>query len=100
LLIALVITSRRVIARASRQTRRSMFCIQRPYRSQRTCLNVYAPDISNVYDTRRSGACCFSGRFAIILPMALRRARRQIIDKGTGRSSKVTEGVPSMEARH
>jgi hypothetical protein len=51
LVIALVITSRRVIARASRHTRRSMFCIQRPYRSQRTCLNVYAPDISNVYDT-------------------------------------------------
>ena len=53
LLIALVITSRRVIARASRYTRRSMFCIQRPYRSQWTCLNVYAPDISNVYDTKR-----------------------------------------------
>jgi hypothetical protein len=51
LVIALVITSRRVIARASRHTRRSMFCIQRPYRSQRTCLNVYAPDISNVYDS-------------------------------------------------
>jgi hypothetical protein len=55
LVIALVITSRRVIARASRQTRRSMFCIQRPYRIQRTCLNVYAPDISNVYDNTISG---------------------------------------------
>jgi len=40
-----------VIAHASRHTRRSLFCIEWPYRSQRTCLNVYAPDISNVYDT-------------------------------------------------
>ena len=37
-----------VIAHASRYTGRSLFCIEWPYRSQRTCLNVYAPDISNV----------------------------------------------------
>jgi len=55
LVIALVITSRRVIARASRPTRRSTFCIEPPYRSQRTSLNVYDPDISNVYDTSRIG---------------------------------------------
>src|SRR6202022_671751 len=50
LAIALVITARRVIAPASRPTRRSMSCIERLYRTRRTSLNVYAPDISNVYD--------------------------------------------------
>ncbi|MGO9062351.1 MAG: hypothetical protein ACLQU2_34070, partial [Candidatus Binataceae bacterium] len=42
---------RRVIARASRCTRRSIFSIVRPYSTARTSLNVYAPDISYVYDT-------------------------------------------------
>jgi len=50
LVTALVITSRRVIARASRHTRRPMSCIERLYRTRRTSLNVYDPDISNVYD--------------------------------------------------
>jgi hypothetical protein len=49
-LMALRITSRRVIARASRHTCRSMFSIVRHYRSRRTSLNVYDPDISYVYD--------------------------------------------------
>jgi hypothetical protein len=49
--IALVITSRRVIARASRPTRHSMPSIERLYRTRRTSLNVYAPDISIVYDS-------------------------------------------------
>src|SRR5208283_2356992 len=49
--IALVITSRRVIARTSRRTRRSMFSIARLYPTRRTCLTVYAPDISYVYDS-------------------------------------------------
>jgi predicted fused transcriptional regulator/phosphomethylpyrimidine kinase len=48
--MALMITSRRVIARASRHTCRSIFSIVRHYRSWRTCLNVYDPDISYVYD--------------------------------------------------
>jgi hypothetical protein len=48
--IALVITSRRVIARASRCTRRSILSIARLYSTARTSLNVYAPDISYVYD--------------------------------------------------
>ena len=52
MVIALVITSRRVIARASRHTRRSTFCIEPPYRTRRTSLNVYDPDICNVYDRR------------------------------------------------
>ena len=51
MVIAFVITSRRVIARASRPTRRSMSCIEPLYRTRRISLNVYAPDISNVYDT-------------------------------------------------
>src|SRR6266851_1997618 len=37
-----------VIARASRHTRRSISCIERLYRTRRTSLNVYTPDISNV----------------------------------------------------
>jgi len=45
-----MITSRRVIARTSRRTRRSMFSIVRLYPTGRTSLNVYAPDIPNVYD--------------------------------------------------
>ncbi|MGO9056049.1 MAG: hypothetical protein ACLQU2_01470, partial [Candidatus Binataceae bacterium] len=45
---------RRVIARASRCTRRSIFSIVRPYSTARTSLNVYAPDISYVYDTLSS----------------------------------------------
>ena len=49
LAIALVITSRRVIARTSRRTLRSMFSIEWLYPIGRTSLNVYAPDISNVY---------------------------------------------------
>jgi hypothetical protein len=49
--IALMMTSRRVIVRASRHTRRSIFSIVRPYPTGRTSLNVYAPDISDVYDT-------------------------------------------------
>jgi hypothetical protein len=28
-----------------------MSCIERLYRTRRTSLNVYAPDISNVYDS-------------------------------------------------
>ena len=55
--IALVITSRRVIARTSRRTRRSMFSIARLYPTRRTCLTVYAPDISYVYDTNRLKPC-------------------------------------------
>ncbi len=51
LVIALVITARRVIARASHPTRRSRSSIERLYRTRRTSLNVYTPDISNVYDT-------------------------------------------------
>ena len=51
LAIALVITARRVIARASRPSRRSISSIEPLYRTRRTSLNVYAPDISNVYDT-------------------------------------------------
>jgi hypothetical protein len=47
----LVITSRRVIARASRHNRRSVFPIERHYPTRRTSLNDYAPEISNVYDT-------------------------------------------------
>ncbi|MBV9181221.1 MAG: hypothetical protein JO356_07910 [Acidobacteria bacterium] len=47
----MMITSRRVIARASRHTRRALFSIARHYRSRRSCLNVYDPDISNVYDS-------------------------------------------------
>jgi hypothetical protein len=46
-----VITSRRVIARTSRRTRRSMFSIAPLYPIGRTSLNVYAADIPNVYDT-------------------------------------------------
>jgi hypothetical protein len=45
-----VITSRRVIVRTSRRTRRSMSSIARLYPIGRTSLNVYAPDIPNVYD--------------------------------------------------
>jgi hypothetical protein len=47
---ASAITSRRSFARASRHTCRSTFPIERHYRSRRTCLKVYARDISNVYD--------------------------------------------------
>jgi hypothetical protein len=43
--------ARRVIARTSRRTRRSMSSIARLYLTLRTSLNVYAPDISNVDDT-------------------------------------------------
>src|SRR5437868_1347582 len=49
--IALVVTFRRVIAGASRHTRRSRFCIERLYPIGRSCLNVYAPDTSNVDDS-------------------------------------------------
>src|SRR5690242_15786541 len=52
-----MITSRRIMARASRHTRRSMFCIERLYPTQRTCLIVYDPDISNVYDTSLAHGC-------------------------------------------
>src|SRR5579875_1569193 len=48
--IAFVITSRRVIARASRHTRRSVSSTARLYPTPRTSLNVYAPDISYVCD--------------------------------------------------
>jgi len=47
---AFVITSRRVITPTSRRTRRSMFSIARLYPIRRTFLNVYGPDIPNVYD--------------------------------------------------
>jgi hypothetical protein len=57
LAIALVITSRRVIERASRRIRRSIFSIARLYPTPRTSLNVYAPDISNVYDIASYGFC-------------------------------------------
>jgi hypothetical protein len=40
-----------VPSRASRHTCRSILCIERLFLTQRTSLNVYAPDISNVYDT-------------------------------------------------
>jgi hypothetical protein len=53
LAIALVITSRRVIARTSR----SISCIERLYPSRRSCLNVYAPDISDVYDNPSNPVC-------------------------------------------
>jgi hypothetical protein len=43
--------ARRFIARTSRRTRRSMSSIAQLYLTLRTSLNVYAPDISNVYDT-------------------------------------------------
>jgi hypothetical protein len=55
--MALVITSRRVIARASRRTRRSIFSIGRYYPSRRSSLNVYDPDISNVYDMLIDNVC-------------------------------------------
>jgi hypothetical protein len=48
-----VITSRRVFARTSRRTRRSMFSIARLYPTDRTSLNVYAADIPSVYDKQR-----------------------------------------------
>jgi hypothetical protein len=48
--IALVTTSRRVIARASRHTRRSTSSIARHYPVLRTSLSVCAPDSCNVYD--------------------------------------------------
>src|SRR5271166_1077277 len=48
--MALMMTSRRVIARTSRRTHRSICSIVRRYSARRTSLNVYAPDISNVYD--------------------------------------------------
>ena len=48
--MALVISSRRVIARPL--SRSSGRCAG-PFPIPRTSLNVYAPDISNVYDTRR-----------------------------------------------
>ena len=50
--IALVITSRRVIALASRATRRSMFPIARLYSLWRTSLNAYDPDIFSAYHNR------------------------------------------------
>ncbi|MGH7812478.1 MAG: hypothetical protein ACREQI_00545, partial [Candidatus Binataceae bacterium] len=49
---------RRVIARASRHIRCSRFSIARPYHPHRTSLNVYAPDISNVYDNRQPRPHC------------------------------------------
>jgi hypothetical protein len=58
--IAFVITSRRVIARTSRRTRRSMFSIVRLYRTDRTSLDVYAADIPDVYD---GSAGALSGTF-------------------------------------
>src|SRR5271166_6463649 len=45
-----------VIARTSRRTHRSICSIVRRYSARRTSLNVYAPDISNVYDTPLSSA--------------------------------------------
>src|SRR5215472_2298396 len=59
-----VITSRRVIARTSRRTRRSMFSIARLYPIGRTSLNVYAADIPNVYDTSRPTFECRAARYA------------------------------------
>src|SRR5271166_598779 len=53
--MALMMTSRRVIARTSRRTHRSICSIVRRYSARRTSLNVYAPDISNVYDSSRDG---------------------------------------------
>ncbi len=66
LVIALVITSRRVIARASHHTRRSISCIERLYRTRRTSLNVYTPDISNVYDTGKFDLFSFFPRHAML----------------------------------
>jgi hypothetical protein len=48
--------NRRIIARASRCTHRSMLSIERLYSKARTSLNVYDPDISNVYDMTVLGA--------------------------------------------
>jgi hypothetical protein len=64
-LMALMITSRRVFARASRHTCRSIFSIVRHYRSWRTCLNVYDPDISYVYDMTPVVACPSGSRDVI-----------------------------------
>jgi hypothetical protein len=43
--MALVITSHRVIARASPRTCRSISCIEPHYRSRPSSLNVYVPDM-------------------------------------------------------
>src|ERR1700730_15158048 len=87
LAIALVITARRVIAPASRPTRRSMSCIERLYRTRRTSLNVYAPDISNVYDSREHAVIMNAGnraRVAAVSEPARKSIDARLVDELRG----------------
>ena len=76
-----MITSRRVIARASRCTRRSICSIVRLYSTARTSLNVYALDISYVYDTKVEGIWRIA-RSGANMPLPNPHKAAQVVGRG------------------